>query len=281
MIDESDDFMKKGDIVARRSYGCDLYFRIKDIFPDKTYLLTGVSYRLTVSAQEDDLVPVNVSNILNLSKLLKEELNERIDKILKKRLDQSDNKMVDAEIVKRPGKVLHIDADREYVMLCEKNYKKLLMNAACEVVAEKDQPIKIVGLLKKHMPDILIITGHDSLSDREDKENIDKYKSSKYFIEAVKNARSYNPSKDSLIIIAGACQSFYELLIENGANIASSPKRILIHALDPVFIAEKISFTPFHQILSADEILENTVTGRNGMGAYQTRGTLREGIKIT
>ncbi|MDR2903202.1 MAG: sporulation peptidase YabG [Clostridiales bacterium] len=272
--------MKTGDIVARRSYGCDLYFRIKEIGEDQTCLLTGINYRLTVSAQQDDLSPVAVSNIVNLSKLLREELNERIDSILKKRQEERDNIMVDAEIIQKPGKVLHIDADREYVMLCQKNYDRLVMNAASEVVAEQDQPTAIVGLLKKHMPDILIITGHDSLADRGDKENIDKYKSSKYFAESVKAARNYNPSKDSLVIIAGACQSFYERLIENGANIASSPKRILIHALDPVFIAEKIAYAPFDHILSANEILENTITGRNGMGAFQTRGTMREGVRI-
>lgn len=266
--------------MARRSYGCDLYFRIKEILPDETYLLTGINYRLTVSAKGDDLEPVKISNIQNLSKVFKEELNERIDKILKKRLESYDNQMIDTEIIRKPGKVLHIDADREYMMLCRENYKRLLMDAECEIVAEIDQPVKIIELLKQHMPDIIIITGHDSLSDQLDKDNIDKYKSSKYFVEAVKNARSFHPSKDSLIIIAGACQSFYELLIENGANIASSPKRILIHALDPVFIAEKISFTPFDKILSVNDILENTITGRNGMGAYQTRGTLREGIKI-
>ena len=46
-----------------------------------------------------------------------------------------------------------------------------------------------------------------------------------------------------MFIIAGACQSNYEDLIKAGANFASSPKRINIHALDPAIIAVSISKT--------------------------------------
>ncbi len=270
--------MKKGDIVARRAYNCDIYFHIVDIKDDGTYMLNGMNYRLCVSAEEEDLVPIKVSNIHDFSNEFKQELNQTIDSILDKRKAKS--AQMQTGINQLPGKVLHIDADRQYLNLCKYCYKKLEMRADCRIIPEYEQPQKIEELLKKHMPDILIITGHDSLADKNDKNNIEKYKSSKYFIEAVKKARLFQPSKDSLIIIAGACQSFFESLINNGANIASSPKRILIHALDPLLIAERIAYTPFDKVLSADEILENTITGNSGMGAYQTRGTLREGTDL-
>ena len=34
-----------------------------------------------------------------------------------------------------------------------------------------------------------------------------------------------------LIIVAGACQSHFEALLQAGANFASSPGSVLIHAL--------------------------------------------------
>ena len=61
--------------------------------------------------------------------------------------------------------------------------------------------------------------------------NLDNYKNTSNFIDAVKMARNYEKDQDKLIIIAGACQSNYEELIKAGATFASSPKRINIHAL--------------------------------------------------
>lgn len=80
-----------------------------------------------------------------------------------------------------------------------------------------------------------------------------------------------------MIIFAGACQSHYEALIRAGANFASSPRRVLIHAYDPVFIAEKVAFTPFNQMVPIKEALNDTVTGVDGVGGIETRGRLRIG----
>ena len=81
------------------------------------------------------------------------------------------------------------------------------------------------------------------------------------FIKAVKQARKWQPDIDSLVIFAGACQSNYEQLINAGANYASSPGRIMIHALDPVFIVEKIACSRIDTIVPMDEVIEQTVTG--------------------
>ena len=75
------------------------------------------------------------------------------------------------------------------------------------------------------------------------KKNRGDYQNSLNFIETVKEARKYEKSQDKLIIIAGACQSNYEELIKAGANFASSPKRINIHALDPAILATSLALS--------------------------------------
>ncbi|MFV3110894.1 sporulation peptidase YabG, partial [Clostridium botulinum] len=63
-----------------------------------------------------------------------------------------------------------------------------------------------------------------------------------------------------------------------GANYASSPGRVLIHCLDPVFLCEKIAYTNISNIVSIEDALENTITGIKGIGGLQTRGKYREGF---
>ena len=99
----------------------------------------------------------------------------------------------------------------------------------------------------------------------------------RYYIDAVKALRNYNSSYDELVIFAGACQSCYECLLDAGANFASSPSRVLIHCLDPVFVCEKIAYTNIDSVVSITNIVENTITGIKGIGGLQTRGKYREG----
>ena len=81
------------------------------------------------------------------------------------------------------------------------------------------------------------------LKKRGNREDIANYKNSAFYVNAIKEARKYEKSHEKLIIIAGGCQSSYEDLIKAGANFASSPKRINIHALDPAIIAVKMSMS--------------------------------------
>ena len=77
----------------------------------------------------------------------------------------------------------------------------------------------IFDLLKEYKPDILVLTGHDGmLKGMQNFRNLDNYRNSKYFVEAVKKAREYEPSYDNLVIFAGACQSHFEAIINGGAN---------------------------------------------------------------
>ena len=127
-----------------------------------------------------------------------------------------------------------------------------------------------IDLLEEYKPNIVIITGHDAYYNEKNK----KYKNSMNFVNAVKEARKYEKEHDKLIIIAGACQSNYEELIKAGANFASSPKRINIHALDPAIIATKISLTDVNNQIDVKSILKETKYGESGIGGIITKGTM-------
>ena len=105
--------------------------------------------------------------------------------------------------------------------------------------------------------------------------SLSNYKNSLNFIKSVKQARKWEPNIDNLVIFAGACQSNYEQLIRAGANYASSPGRIMIHALDPVFVVEKIACSRIDTIVPIEEVIEQTVTGIKGIGGCETRGKFR------
>ena len=81
-------------------------------------------------------------------------------------------------------------------------------------------------------------------------------------------------SGDKLVIIAGACQSDYEELIKAGANFASSPKRINIHALDPAIIASSLALTERNKEIDLLELLEKTKYGKDGIGGLKSNGLM-------
>ena len=143
---------------------------------------------------------------------------------------------------------------------------------------EEQIPFKIRELLEEYNPSILVITGHDAYYKKRGNINdLNAYKNSKNFVAAVNEARRYEKSHEKLIIIAGACQSDYEELIKAGANFASSPKRINIHALDPAIIASSMSLSDINQDINLKEIINKTKYGKEGMGGIITKGTMYRG----
>ena len=86
------------------------------------------------------------------------------------------------------------------------------------------------------------------------------------FVETVKEARRYDRDYNkNLVIYAGACQSYFEALIQAGANFASSPARILIDYLDPLRLANKIAITDNYKYVSMDEIYKDLRDGKAGI----------------
>ena len=182
-----------------------------------------------------------------------------------------------------PGRVLHLDGDEEYLRMCLKTYSQLNIQAEGRWVEESKQAEVLVDLLEEFRPDILVLTGHDALTGngKKDFADINNYRNSKHFIAAVKKARIFEPSRDDLVIFAGACQSHFEAILSSGANFASSPNRIFIHAYDPVFIAEKVAFTPINKTVEVSDAITASVTGIDGVGGLETRGKFRLGMPKT
>ena len=81
--------------------------------------------------------------------------------------------------------------------------------------------------------------------------DIFNYRNSRHFIQTVKEARKYDETQGkNLVIFAGACQSYFEALMDAGANFASSPARILIDFLDPLIVAEKVALTDKYKYIT-------------------------------
>ena len=172
-----------------------------------------------------------------------------------------------------PGKILHIDGDKEYLDRCMNFYENMNVKANGLCLNEEDIADRIGDLIIEFKPDIVVITGHDSYNSRKDS----NYQNTDNFINAVLSARRYEKSQDKLLIIAGACQSNYEELIRAGANFASSPKRVNIHALDPAIVAVSLALSDRNKSIDLIDILKKTKYGSDGIGGIITNGTMYVG----
>lgn len=274
-----------GDIVGRKSYGMDLLFKIVSIdTKERTALLKGLDMRLLADASLDDLVKPEQQQLQEYRMRSSKAEKECVRKIFRRRTLEreqlrSKSSVNPEEFFEIPGKILHLDGDPEYLEECKKAYTALGLNFVGFFVPEKEQPDVIWGLLHEHRPDILILTGHDAyLKNNRAFNKLSSYRNSTYFVQATRKARQYEPGKDDLVIFAGACQSHYEALLEAGANFASSPQRVMIHALDPVFVMEKVAFTSINQTVNIYEVILHTITGLDGVGGIETRGKFRLGL---
>ena len=236
-----------GDKVTRKKYNHDVIFRITKIERDICYL-SGEDIRLNATAKSDDL------------RIYEKDTRDSNESFL---IPKDDNMIY--------GKVLHIDGDPKYLERSLKLYKLNDVPVVGYSFLEKEIPNKITGLLVKHKPDILVITGHDSYKHV----NNEEFQNSDNFVKAVQNARIFQPDKDALVIFAGACQSYYEALIESGANFASSPKRVSINVLDPVKIAIMVATKHVGSYLNINEILSVTTNQNSGIGGIDTKGVAR------
>jgi spore coat assembly protein len=254
---------KVGDVVSRKSHNNDVIFRIRSIVDNIVYL-DGVDVRLSADALIDDIVIVDDDNLCDDSMITSENINAL-------NIDRNDYFYI-------PGSILHIDGDDTYLDRCMKFYENIGVKANGISIKENLICTKIIDLLNEYKPDILVITGHDAYySKNNDINNLSNYQNSSNFVKAIKKARKYEKSHDKLIIIAGACQSNYEELIKAGANFASSPKRINIHALDPAIIAMTLALSDKNQSIDLLKVLDKTKFGSGGIGGIITNGTMYVG----
>lgn len=283
--------VKIGDIVARRSYNSDLLFRIidtkEDVNGEKIAILFGEDVRLIADAPFLDLAIIDESEQQKRKQIEQEKIEKsyklfRQDHYLIRQKNEYyatggyENNQI---FFQMPGRVLHLDGDPLYLKKCLVFYEKMGVPVYGVHCDEKEMPERIGELMERFRPDILVITGHDSYSKTKGKiTDINAYRHSRHFVATVREARKRVPHLDQLVIFAGACQSHFESLIRAGANFASSPSRVNIHALDPVYIVAKISFTPFMERINVWEVLRNTLTGEKGLGGVETKGVLRTGM---
>lgn len=247
------DYMFKiGDYVTRKSYNNDIIFKIIDI-KDSVYYLKGVDIRLCADSIVDDLCKTSTIVVNNFNPNIFENKN----------LNRS-------EYFYLPGKILHIDGDKDYLKICMDFYNENKLKVNGIFLKESDISSKIYKLLCEYKPDILVITGHDSFSNKKNHE----YINTSFFIEAIKVARKYEKSHDKLFIIAGACQSDYKNLIKAGANFASSPNCVNVHALDPAVIAACLAFSNRNENINILKIINKTKYGVSGFGGIITKGSM-------
>lgn len=274
-----------GDIVGRKSYGMDILFKIIEINKKtKTAVLKGVDMRLLADASLSDLAtpqPMEVQTYRSRSDQVQKECMRKIyrRRTLEREQLRGKSGRAPEDFFDLPGKVLHLDGDEDYLGECLKAYRLLELEPIGFFIPEKEQPEKIWSLLHEYRPDILVLTGHDAyVKNKKDFQAIANYRNSRFFVEATRKARQYEPSRDDLVIFAGACQSHYEAILAAGANFASSPQRVLIHALDPVFVMEKVAFTSINESVNIYEVIRHTITGLDGVGGIETRGKFRLGL---
>ncbi|GIP36325.1 sporulation peptidase YabG [Paenibacillus sp. J2TS4] len=281
--------MKQGDLVTRKSYGGDIIFRIEAMNRYKTWL-KGINYRLLADSPWEDLELVDSARFYQQEETFQRSADEsvrRFDAQYKQMQKKNStrgahNKARHARsYFELPGKVLHMDGDLRYLKKSMQLYKQLRVPAEGVHVHESAMPSALYKLLPQTQPDIVVITGHDGLVKSEgnpDVMNLNNYKNSQNFVKAVKIARQYERNRDSLVVVAGACQSHYEALLLAGANFASSPSRILIHALDPLIVAARVSFTSIKDTIHIGDIIHQTQSGLEGLGGVETRGSFRLGL---
>ena len=265
-------YIKKGDIVGRKSYGKDLFFVVDKILTTrmnkKFAILKGLNIRIVADSPIEDLEIIDKETVINSIKLL--------DMVLEKRI-ASNKKIMKTDNFSRQmiytGKILHLDGDKKYSEKSARYYKKMGLNAIVKNIAENRQPQVVVPLLNKYNPDILIITGHDAmLKNGSNFNNIYNYRNSRHFINTVKEAIKWGANSDKLVIFAGACQSLYEGIMSAGADFASSPGRILIDFVDPLIVAEKIAITEEYRFVSGNEISREIKEGPKGVSGIGARG---------
>ena len=266
--------IKKGDIVARKSHDLDILFSVQRIITNsmgrKIAILKGITIRIMADADLDDLEILDNKILNEKLRSLDIKIEDRINSFLKK--EKLHEREKNFENIKT-GKILHLDGDKLYSQKSDRYYRKIGLNAVVKNVAENKQHLIVKDYINKYNPDILVLTGHDGMIKTGTKyADISNYRNSKYFAQAVMEARKICPSSIRLAIFAGACQSFFEVIMSSGANFASSPGRILIDFMDPLIVAEKIATTNRNKFVTIKDIESELREGKKSIDGSGVMG---------
>src|SRR5690554_2574481 len=111
-------YFRVGDLVARKSYGGDIYFSIANILylrrREPVYILKGVIHRLIADSSGADLVRLDRERV--------RESKERFLSSAKKHSVRSPYPDLFYTLMKkgRPGSILHLDGDSDFMERCLK-----------------------------------------------------------------------------------------------------------------------------------------------------------------
>ena len=263
--------IRRGDSVTRNSYGNDIIFIVRRVLKlsnqKKIAILKGIDVRIEADAPIEDLVLISKEEYDKCEKKLEEKIKKRIEK------DRTYEGSRRKEVI-YTGKILHLDGDKKYSEKSTMYYKKMGLNAIVKNIPENRQPKVVYRLLTIYNPDILVITGHDGMIKNGARyKDILNYRNSRHFMQTVIEARKYDETHGkNLVIFAGACQSYFEALMEAGANFASSPARILIDFLDPLIVAKTIATSDKNKYITIDDFANELRDGKRGINGIGARG---------
>ena len=146
--------IKKGDKVARKSYGKDVIFIVDMVIKDSIAILTGITTRLKADAPVNDLEKISSKDVEKIFN----SINKKIDKRTSKYRIEKNSFFKRSESIIYTGKILHLDGDRRYSEKSNMYYKKMGLKAIVKNIPEYRQPGLVNSLIKQHKPDILVIT---------------------------------------------------------------------------------------------------------------------------
>ena len=127
--------IKKGDIVARKSYGKDIIFYVKRLVKTSTVevaILCGLFERIEADSKLEDLELLDDKTIKNL---FDDEEKRFTSRISKKNSEYRFNYVNDEFNLRRKiitGKILHLDGDKRYSQKSYNYYKKIRIKCYCK-----------------------------------------------------------------------------------------------------------------------------------------------------
>ena len=142
---------KVGDIVARKSYNYDVLFKIIKIHSDGVVDLVGITTRILADAESYDLRLISKQELDQRLKAVSTNRRTRMDRSYKniksrgvansyRDITQNFNNLYQREkTYKKPGTVLHLDADKDYCIECKEIYKKMGIKANIFNIDEREQ----------------------------------------------------------------------------------------------------------------------------------------------
>lgn len=122
-----------GDIVARKSYGGDTYFRITDIVKNQkghpVYILRGLLQRIEADCVAADLTKHDQRDVFDRISQEVDDFKRQASACVTRFKAPTFRFPVFARFRTQTGKILHIDADERFMGMCLDHYSEINLKA--------------------------------------------------------------------------------------------------------------------------------------------------------